>query len=182
MAEIFELLHPTVAQWCRDRLVAPTEPQQRALPLGVERRSFLLSSPTGTGKTLAAFLPLMSHFAERRDRDELFPRVYGLYVSPLRALSYDVEHNLRAPLREMGLLERPNSERAKLRRGRIRERTVRTAVRTSDTPLEERRLMLRRPPHLLLTTPESLAVMVAMLVGAELQVTLAVMSCVGPAA
>ncbi|MBV8688490.1 MAG: DEAD/DEAH box helicase [Candidatus Eremiobacteraeota bacterium] len=162
MSDIFAGLHATVAQWCRDHLGEPTEPQREAIPLGAQRRSFLLSSPTGTGKTLAAFLPLMSRFAARRDEDELLPRVYTLYISPLRALSYDVEHNLRVPLRQMGLLERPNSERAKLRRGRIRETVVRTAVRTSDTPLEERRLMLRRPPHVLLTTPESLAVMLGM--------------------
>jgi ATP-dependent Lhr-like helicase len=104
----------------------------------------------------------MSSLAERRDRDELFPRPYALYVSPLRALGYDVEHNVRRPLREMGLLERPTSERATLRRGRIRERFVRTGVRTGDTPIEERRLMLSRPPHILLTTPESLALMLAM--------------------
>ncbi|MBV8726168.1 MAG: DEAD/DEAH box helicase, partial [Candidatus Eremiobacteraeota bacterium] len=162
MADAFELLHPTIAGWCRARLVAPTPPQREALPLGAQRRNFLLSSPTGTGKTLAAFLPLMSRLAKRLEADELLPRTYGLYISPLRALSYDVEHNLRRPLREMGLLERPNSQRAKRRRGRIRESAVRTGVRTSDTPLEERRLMLARPPHLLLTTPESLAVMVAM--------------------
>ena len=162
MPDVFARLHPTVAQWCRERLIVPTEPQQQALPYGLERRSFLLSSPTGTGKTLAAFLPLMSRLAERMEEDELLARTYALYVSPLRALSYDVEHNLRLPLREMGLLERPTTERAKLRRGRIRETAVRTAVRTSDTPLEERRLMLRRPPHLLLTTPESLAVMLGM--------------------
>lgn len=83
-------------------------------------------------------------------------------MSPLRALGYDVEHNLRRPLREMGLLERPNSERARVRRGRIREGFVRTGVRTSDTPVEERRLMLARPPHVLVTTPESLAVMLGM--------------------
>ena len=69
---------------------------------------------------------------------------------------------MRAPLREMGLLERPNSPRARLRRGRIRETHVRTGVRTGDTPKDERRLMLSRPPHILMTTPESLAVMLAM--------------------
>ncbi|MBV8117667.1 MAG: DEAD/DEAH box helicase, partial [Candidatus Eremiobacteraeota bacterium] len=69
---------------------------------------------------------------------------------------------MRRPLREMGLLERPNSPRAELRRGRIRERFVRTGVRTGDTPIEERRLMLSRPPHILITTPESLAVLLAM--------------------
>jgi ATP-dependent Lhr-like helicase len=139
-----------------------TAPQRAALPLGIERRTHLICSPTGTGKTLAAFLPVMSRLAELRDRDELFPRPYALYISPLRALGYDVEHNVRRPLREMGLLERPNSERATVRRGRIRERFVRTGVRTGDTPVEERRLMLSRPPHILLTTPESLALMLAM--------------------
>jgi ATP-dependent Lhr-like helicase len=122
----------------------------------------LVASPTGTGKTLTAFLPVMSRLAEKRDRDELFARPFALYVSPLRALGYDVEHNLRRPLREMGLLERPNSERAALRRGRIREQFVRTGVRTGDTPVEERRLMMARPPHVLITTPESLALMLAM--------------------
>ena len=151
-----------VAAWCREHLGEPTAPQREALPLGLERRTHLICSPTGTGKTLAAFLPVMSRLAELRDRDELFARTYVLYLSPLRALGYDVEHNVRRPLREMGLLERPNSERARVRRGRIREQFVRTGVRTSDTPTEERRLMMARPPHILMTTPESLALMLAM--------------------
>jgi ATP-dependent Lhr-like helicase len=151
-----------VAAWCDEKLVTATPPQVEALPLGLERRSHLICSPTGTGKTLAAFLPAMSRLAELRDRDELFPRPYVLYVSPLRALGYDVEHNVRRPLREMGLLERPNTARGELRRGRIREKFVRTGVRTSDTPVEERRLMMARPPHILLTTPESLALMLAL--------------------
>ncbi len=158
----FAALHPDVARWCVDRLGEPTPPQRDALPLGIERRNLLICSPTGTGKTLAAFLPIVSRLAHRRDADELYPKTYALYVSPLRALGYDVEHNVRRPLREMGLLERPNSERATLRRGRIREHFVRTGVRTGDTPVEERRLMLARPPHLLITTPESLALMLAM--------------------
>ncbi len=156
------MLHPAVAAWCGEKLGRPTPPQEEALPLGLARRSHLICSPTGTGKTLAAFLPIMSYLAELRDRDQLFPRPYALYVSPLRALGYDVEHNVRRPLREMELLERPNSERATLRRGRIRETFVRTGVRTGDTPQEERRLMMSRPPHILMTTPESLALMLAM--------------------
>ena len=162
MDDSFSLLHPAVGAWCGEKLGAATPPQRDALPLGLARRSHLICSPTGTGKTLAAFLPVMSRLAELRDRDELFARPYVLYVSPLRALGYDVEHNVRRPLREMGLLERPNSERGSLRRGRIRERFVRTGVRTSDTPVEERRLMMSRPPHVLMTTPESLALMLAM--------------------
>ncbi|MFN2460053.1 MAG: DEAD/DEAH box helicase [Candidatus Velthaea sp.] len=162
MNDVFRALHPTVAAWCDEHLGVPTPPQAQAISLAQNGRSALICSPTGTGKTLAAFLPVMSRLAERRDADELYPRPFCLYVSPLRALAYDVEHNLRRPLREMGLLERPNSERAKLRRGRIREAFVRTGVRTGDTPVEERRLMIARPPHVLITTPESLALMLAM--------------------
>ena len=162
MNAVFSALHPEVAAWCETHLGSPTPPQQAALPAGLAGRDLLICSPTGTGKTLAAFLPLMSILAAKRDADELFARTYALYISPLRALGYDVEHNVRRPLREMGLLERPNSERGRLRRGRIREKFVRTGVRTSDTPVEERRLMLGRPPHILMTTPESLAVMLAM--------------------
>ncbi len=158
----FDALHPDVARWCEAHLVDPTPPQRDAIAPGIERRNLLISSPTGTGKTLAAFLPVISRLAHARDRDELFARTYALYISPLRALGYDVEHNVRRPMREMHLLERPNTERATLRRGRIREKFVRTGVRTGDTPQQERRLMLSRPPHILLTTPESLAVILAM--------------------
>ncbi len=162
MESAFSALHPDVARWCTEHLGEPTPPQRDAVPRGLERRNLLICSPTGTGKTLAAFLPVISHLADLRDRDELFARTYALYISPLRALGYDVEHNLRRPMREMQLLERPNTERAKKRRGRIREQFVRTGVRTGDTPKEERRLMLSRPPHILVTTPESLAVMLGM--------------------
>jgi len=158
----FSTLHPDVAAWCDAHLGTATPPQAQALPLAAAGRNALICSPTGTGKTLAAFLPVMSRLAVLRDADELLARTYCVYVSPLRALGYDVEHNLRRPLREMGILERPNTERAKRRRGKIRERFVRTGVRTGDTPVEERRLMIARPPHVLLTTPESLALMVAM--------------------
>ncbi|HEY0380918.1 MAG TPA: DEAD/DEAH box helicase, partial [Candidatus Elarobacter sp.] len=158
----FSTLHPHVAAWCDEHLRTATPPQAQALPLAAAARHTLICSPTGTGKTLAAFLPVMSRLAHLRDADELLARTYCLYVSPLRALGYDVEHNLRRPLREMGILERPNTERAKRRRGRVRETFVRTGVRTGDTPVEERRLMIARPPHVLLTTPESLALLVAM--------------------
>ncbi len=162
MDAAFSLLHPVVAAWCETHLGVPTPPQAQAIPLARNPNATLICSPTGTGKTLSAFLPVMSRLADLRDADALFPRPYCLYISPLRALGYDVEHNVRRPLREMGLLERPNSERGTLRRGRIREQFLRTGVRTGDTPLEERRLMIARPPHILITTPESLALMIAM--------------------
>ena len=135
MDPVFQTLHPSVAAWCDEHLRQATLPQERAIPIVLERRNALICSPTGTGKTLAAFLPLISRLAERRDRDELFPRTFALYISPLRALGYDIEHNVRKPMRDIGLLERPNTERAQRRRGRIRERFVRTGVRTSDTPM-----------------------------------------------
>ncbi len=162
MDAVFGALHPTVAAWCDVRLGVPTPPQANAIPLALAGRNLLICSPTGTGKTLAAFLPVMADLAARRDADELFPRPFCVYVSPLRALGYDIEHNLRRPLREMGLLERPTTERARKRRGRIREQYIRTGVRSGDTPLEERRLMIARPPHVLITTPESLALMLAL--------------------
>ncbi len=162
MDDAFATLHPDVAAWCDAHLGTATPPQRQSLPLADGGRDTLICSPTGTGKTLAAFLPVISRLAALRDADDLLARTYCIYVSPLRALGYDVEHNLRRPMREMGLLERPNTERAQRRRGRIRERFARTGVRTGDTPVEERRLMMSRPPHVLLTTPESLALMVAM--------------------
>jgi ATP-dependent Lhr-like helicase len=158
----FDELHPQVAQWCHSALKTPTLPQAGAIVHGMARQNHLIVSPTGTGKTLAAFLPAISRLAYLRDDDKLFPRTYIIYISPLRALGYDVEYNVRRPLREMQLLERPNSPRPELRGGRLREQVLRTAVRTGDTPTDERRLMLARPPHILLTTPESLALMAAM--------------------
>lgn len=162
MSTVFSRLHPAVAAWAERALERPTEPQVAAIPAIAAGRSVLVCSPTGTGKTLAAFLPQFSRLAERIDRDELFPRPVVLYVSPLRALGYDVEYNVRRPLKEMGLLERPGGERAQRRRGRLRERSIRTGVRTGDTPQAERRLMQARPPHVLITTPESLALMLAL--------------------
>jgi DEAD/DEAH box helicase len=97
----FSTLHPDVAAWCDEHLGTATPPQAQALPLAGEGRHALICSPTGTGKTLAAFLPVMSRLADLRDADELLARTYCLYVSPLRALGYDVEHNLRRPLREL---------------------------------------------------------------------------------
>ncbi|TAM87007.1 DEAD/DEAH box helicase [bacterium] len=162
VTSVFSALHPTVASWAQQKLRCPTQPQLAAIPAILAGQTVLLASPTGTGKTLAAFLPQFSRLAERIDRDELYPRPVVLYVSPLRALGYDIEHNARRPLREMGLLERPGGERAERRRGRLRERTIRTGVRTGDTPQVERRLMMARPPHILITTPESLALMMAL--------------------
>ncbi len=102
-------------------------------------KSVLLTSPTGSGKTLAGFLGIIDRLARELPLSE---GIHAIYVSPLRALTYDIQKNLERPLREMGLAEQ-----------------IRLGLRTGDTPAKERARLKRQPPHILLTTPESLAIM-----------------------
>ena len=108
----------------------------------LEGRSVLLSSPTGSGKTLAGFLGIIDHLAKASDSEtKLGNSTYVLYISPLRALTYDVQKNLQAPLHGAGLQD-----------------DIRIALRTGDTPASERAKFKRKPAHIFLTTPESLAI------------------------
>ncbi|MEM3511515.1 MAG: ATP-dependent helicase [Candidatus Jordarchaeales archaeon] len=136
--EILSLLHPKVARWYSR--FDPTPPQSMAIPLIHRGENVLITSPTGTGKTLAAFLTIMSELAFMEWNGVLEDKVYAVYVSPLRALNNDIKRNLLSPLEEMGL------------------DFVRVSVRTGDTPANERQKMLRKPPHILITTPETLAI------------------------
>ncbi|MEP7010514.1 MAG: DEAD/DEAH box helicase [Acidobacteriota bacterium] len=142
--------HPAVAAWFERRLGAPTEVQALAWPEIRAGRSVLVAAPTGSGKTLAAFLAAIDDLVRRGLDGELTDATEVLYVSPLKALSNDVEKNLAEPLAgirgelaEMGL---PDVE-------------IRTMLRTGDTPAKTRTAMARRPPHLLVTTPESLYIL-----------------------
>src|SRR3954470_3343299 len=126
---------PRVAEWFRAAFAEPTPAQAQAWPAIATGEHVLLSAPTGSGKTLAAFLWALDRLGQ-----EPSGRTRLVYVSPLKALSYDIEHNLRAPLRGIG------SE-------------VRVALRTGDTPQKERAAMRRNPPDILITTPESLYLM-----------------------
>lgn len=140
-------LHPTVREWFERIHGRLTQAQELAIPHILEGRNVLLSSPTGSGKTLAGFLGIMSQLAEMADAapgGKLPNRVLALYVSPLRALTYDISKNLMQPLREMGLEER-----------------IRVGIRTGDTPASERAKFRRTPPHIFLTTPESLAIILS---------------------
>lgn len=138
---------PLVAEWFAGRFGRPTEPQQAGWPEIRAGRDVLLSAPTGSGKTLAAFLICLDQLV-RASRSEALPdRTEVVYVSPLKALSNDIQKNLAAPLAEI-------IELAK-QRG-VCPPEIRTAVRTGDTKAWERRQMLERPPHILVTTPESL--------------------------
>jgi len=143
MPEIAEAeLHPKTRDWIRATFERLTEAQERCLPHVLARNSVLLSAPTGSGKTLAGFLGILDRLLRRFDNGESVQGVAAIYLSPLRALAYDIEKNLMAPLRGLGLEDR-----------------VHVGVRTGDTSAAERQRQKKRPPHLLLTTPESLAIL-----------------------
>ena len=142
--------HPVVREWFMQKFGTPTEPQVEGWPLILEGKPVLISAPTGSGKTLAAFLICIDQLIRRAIEGRLSPITEVLYISPLKALSNDVQKNLLGPLAEIQALA--------LERGYLCPE-VRTAVRTGDTLPKERQAMLRRPPHILVTTPESLYIL-----------------------
>ncbi len=145
-----EWAHPLVRDWFVSRFGTPTEPQQEGWPSILARQTTLISAPTGSGKTLAAFLICIDRLVRKALSGELTDRTEVLYVSPLKALSNDIQKNLEIPLGEILLLAG--------QRGMLMPE-IRTAVRTGDTLAHERRAMLARPPHILVTTPESLYIL-----------------------
>jgi len=130
---------PRVRDWFTRAFESPTEAQERAWPAIASAANVLLSAPTGSGKTLAAFLWGLDRLVAEPARDDA-RRTRLVYVSPLKALSYDIERNLRAPLKGVG-------------------GDIQVAIRTGDTPQRERQAMRRKPPDILITTPESLYLM-----------------------
>ncbi len=142
--------HPAVDAWFRKTFPAPTEAQARAWPAIQAGRHVLVAAPTGSGKTLAAFLAAIDTLVRRGIEAALPDETCVVYVSPLKALSNDIRRNLEAPLSgiraELAALGHPDIE-------------IRTLVRTGDTPQSERAMMRRRPPHIVVTTPESLYVL-----------------------
>src|ERR1700681_548794 len=142
--------HPLVAEWFVQRFATPTEPQEQGWPHILAGRTTLISAPTGSGKTLAAFLACIDRLVRKALAGDLSDRTEVLYVSPLKALGNDIQKNLKAPLGEILALA---NERGLLMP------EIRTAVRTGDTLAHERRAMLNRPPHILVTTPESLYIL-----------------------
>ncbi len=142
--------HPVVQEWFSRKFGTPTEPQLEGWPLILERRQVLISAPTGSGKTLAAFLICIDQLIRKAIEGRLSPVTEVVYISPLKALSNDVQKNLIGPLAEIQSLA--------LERGYLCPE-IRTAVRTGDTLPKERQAMLKRPPHILVTTPESLYIL-----------------------
>src|SRR5246127_4520404 len=142
--------HPLVQDWFVHKFGTPTEPQELGWPHILAGRTTLISAPTGSGKTLAAFLACIDRWVRKALAGNLQDRTEVLYVSPLKALGNDIQKNLEAPLGEILQLA---SERG------LMMPEIRTAVRTGDTLMHERQKMLKRPPHILVTTPESLYIL-----------------------
>src|SRR6476646_9579151 len=139
--------HPAVAQWFEQAFGSPTEPQVRGWPAIQSGRNVLISAPTGSGKTLAAFLASLDALFREGVEAELPDETQVLYVSPLKALSNDIRKNLQEPLAGV---------RALLNETNGREIDVRAEVRTGDTTAAQRQALIKKPPHILVTTPESL--------------------------
>ncbi len=142
--------HPAVANWFRRTYTAPTDPQLQAWPVIQSGQHVLIAAPTGSGKTLAAFLAAIDGLVRQGVRHQLRDETQVVYVSPLKALSNDIHKNLEEPLsgirQELAALGFPEVE-------------IRTLVRTGDTPQADRDRMRRKPPHILVTTPESLYIL-----------------------
>ncbi|KQP13533.1 ATP-dependent DNA helicase [Pseudorhodoferax sp. Leaf267] len=154
--------HPAVAAWFRATFKRPTPAQQAAWPAIRARRHTLVAAPTGSGKTLTAFLAALDQLVRQGLEHALPDATTVVYVSPLKALSNDIALNLDAPLAGI---------RAELAARGLRDVQIRTGVRTGDTPASERARHLRKPPHILVTTPESLYVLLGSVSGRRMLAT-----------
>src|SRR4030081_1838232 len=141
---------PLISEWFSRRFAQPTAPQSLGWPEIRSGHDVLISAPTGSGKTLAAFLLCIDDLVQAARAGSLGDQVEMIYVSPLKALSNDVQKNLEPPLAEIAALAAEQD---------IPLQPIRTAVRTGDTLAYERQQMLTRPPHILVTTPESLFIL-----------------------
>ncbi len=149
-ASVLDTFHPLVAGWFRERFGAPTEAQIGGWPRIAAGEDVLIAAPTGSGKTLAAFLACLDDLVRRGLAGPLPETTAILYISPLKALSNDIHRNLEAPLAELSTYAA---------KAGVKMPEIRVAVRTGDTPVSERAKLAKRPPHILVTTPESLFIL-----------------------
>ena len=149
---VLSLMHPIVSEWFASKFGEVTEAQAMAVPLIHARQNVLVSSPTGSGKTLTAFLSILNELILLAEQDKLEDRIYAVYVSPLKALANDINENLIKPLAEISDLFRAKG---------LEPPEVKVAVRTGDTLPSERQRQARSPPHIFITTPESLSLVLS---------------------
>jgi len=150
--DVLGLMEPLIRDWVNSKFKDLTEPQKYAIPLIHEGKNTLVSSPTGSGKTITAFLSIINELMLLGREDKLEDKIYCLYISPLKALANDINRNLDTPLAEL-------TEMAKERK--VRMPNIRVATRSGDTSQSERAKMARKAPHILITTPESLALILS---------------------
>ena len=146
--EIENILNPIVSKWFFSKFKEFSLPQLYSILEVHSRKNILVSASTGSGKTLTAFLSILNELIDSSQKGILQDKVYCVYISPLRALSRDIEINLKEPLKEMEELAKADFN-------------IRIAVRTGDTTTAEKSEMLKKPPHILITTPESLAILLS---------------------
>lgn len=155
-ASLFSLFHPILQDWWLSSFRSTeglfTAPQRQAVPLITQGRNVLISSPTGSGKTLSAFIPIINQLFIMATKGELDNTAYCLYISPLKSLANDIHKNLEQPLRQIQTLA---EERG------LEVQEIRHAIRHGDVSAQEKARMLRKSPHILNTTPESLAILLS---------------------
>jgi len=147
---MLQQFHPTLVRWFSERFGEPTTPQTLGWVRIAEGHDTLIAAPTGSGKTLAAFLWSINQLVQAAEAGTLNDQTTVLYVSPLKALGNDIQKNLQEPLAQIQALGTTVGTALP---------EIRVAVRSGDTPARERNLMIRRPPHILITTPESLYIL-----------------------
>ena len=148
-AEIKKILHPLVSEWFFSKFPEFSLPQKYGVLNIWKRKNILISAETGGTKTLTAFLSILNQLIILAEKNELKNKIYAVYTSPLKALSNDIHKNLIEPLHEIEEL----AEKKK-----IVLQKIRVSLRTGDTTQSEKSKMLKNPPHILVTTPESLAI------------------------
>jgi ATP-dependent Lhr-like helicase len=147
-----DIFHPLTARWFARAVGAPTAVQEAAWPAIAAGENTLVSAPTGTGKTLSAFLVFIDRLLDEARRGTLKKELHLIYVSPLKSLAGDIRENLRKPLEGIWREEHGGAVA-------FGEAPLEVCIRTGDTPQSERRRMLKSPPHILIITPESLYLM-----------------------
>jgi len=147
--DILSRLNPIVKEWFLKKFKHFSPPQKYAVVNIHNRENTLISSPTGTGKTLSAFMTIISELTDLSEKDLLEDQVYCIYISPLKALGNDINRNLNSPLEEIKELAKKQNKKIDFRIG----------VRTGDTTASKKQAMTKKPPHILITTPESFAIM-----------------------